>query len=65
MEQNPDLIAPDNGMGFLSDDGGITYNRCHCTFHGTRSAPLFRADCAQSGAISKSRISTSGAAKRT
>ena len=26
---------------------------------------VFRADCAQSGVISKSRISTSGAAKRT
>jgi alpha 1,2-mannosyltransferase len=37
MEQNPDLIAPNNGMDFLSDDGGVTYNRCHCTFHGTRS----------------------------
>jgi len=29
MEQNPDLIAPDNGMRFLSDDNGLTYNRCH------------------------------------
>ncbi|KAH9063423.1 glycosyltransferase family 15 protein [Lactarius vividus] len=29
MKENPDLIAPDNGMGFLSDDGGLTYNRCH------------------------------------
>jgi alpha 1,2-mannosyltransferase len=26
---NPDLISPDNAMGFLSDDGGETYNRCH------------------------------------
>ncbi|KAF8478666.1 glycosyltransferase family 15 protein [Russula ochroleuca] len=29
MEQNPDLIASNNGMGFLSDDNGLTYNRCH------------------------------------
>ena len=65
MEQNPDLVPPDNGMNFLSDDGGLTYNRCHCTFLGTRSAPAFHADSAQSGAISKSRISISGAAKRT
>ncbi|KAN0133778.1 glycosyltransferase family 15 protein [Lactarius tabidus] len=29
MEQNPELIASDNGMGFISDDGGLNYNRCH------------------------------------
>jgi len=29
MEQNPDLIAPNNAMNFLSDDRGVTYNRCH------------------------------------
>lgn len=27
---NPELLSPDNAMGFLSDDGGETYNRCHC-----------------------------------
>lgn len=32
MEQNPDLIASNNGLGFLSDDNGHTYNRCHCMF---------------------------------
>ncbi|GBE81998.1 glycosyltransferase family 15 protein [Sparassis latifolia] len=26
---NPDLVAPDNAMSFLSDDGGETYNNCH------------------------------------
>ncbi|KAJ6547579.1 glycosyltransferase family 15 protein [Mycena capillaripes] len=26
---NPGLVSPDNAMGFLSDDGGETYNRCH------------------------------------
>ncbi|KAJ7235487.1 glycosyltransferase family 15 protein [Mycena rebaudengoi] len=26
---NPDLISPDNAMGFLSDDGGNSYNNCH------------------------------------
>ncbi|THH16350.1 hypothetical protein EW146_g4283 [Bondarzewia mesenterica] len=30
MKENPELIPKDNGMGFLSDDGGLTYNRCHC-----------------------------------
>ena len=33
MDQNPDLIAPNNGLGFISDDAGTTYNRCHCMFH--------------------------------
>lgn len=27
---NPGLVSPDNAMGFISDDGGVTYNRCHC-----------------------------------
>ena len=27
---NPGLVSPDNAMGFVSDDGGETYNRCHC-----------------------------------
>ncbi|KAH8696137.1 putative alpha-1,2-mannosyltransferase [Talaromyces proteolyticus] len=26
---NPQHIAEDNSMGFLSDDGGKTYNKCH------------------------------------
>ncbi|KAF8503543.1 glycosyltransferase family 15 protein [Russula emetica] len=29
IHENPDLIAPNNGMGFISDDNGLTYNRCH------------------------------------
>ncbi|KAI0273644.1 glycosyltransferase family 15 protein [Gloeopeniophorella convolvens] len=29
VDQNPDLVPPDNAMGFLSDDDGMTYNRCH------------------------------------
>jgi len=29
IKENPELIPADNGMGFLSDDGGVTYNRCH------------------------------------
>lgn len=28
-QANPDLVAPDNAMRFVSDDGGVTYNRCH------------------------------------
>ncbi|KAK2459868.1 hypothetical protein APHAL10511_008068 [Amanita phalloides] len=29
MNANPELIASDNAMDFISYDGGITYNRCH------------------------------------
>ncbi|KAL2111391.1 hypothetical protein VUR80DRAFT_10174 [Thermomyces stellatus] len=29
MKNHPEHIAEDNSMGFLSDDGGETYNRCH------------------------------------
>jgi alpha 1,2-mannosyltransferase len=29
MKAHPEHIAQDNSMGFLSDDGGETYNHCH------------------------------------
>ncbi|OKL61310.1 Glycolipid 2-alpha-mannosyltransferase 1 [Talaromyces atroroseus] len=29
MKTNPEYIAEGNSMGFLSDDGGETYNKCH------------------------------------
>lgn len=29
MKNHPEHIAADNSMGFLSDDGGDTYNHCH------------------------------------
>ncbi|KAM4060506.1 glycolipid 2-alpha-mannosyltransferase [Hirsutella rhossiliensis] len=29
MTNHPEHIAADNSMGFLSDDGGDTYNNCH------------------------------------
>ncbi|CAP65329.1 uncharacterized protein PODANS_6_8400 [Podospora anserina S mat+] len=29
MKNHPEHIAEDNSMGFLSDDGGKTYNKCH------------------------------------
>jgi alpha 1,2-mannosyltransferase len=29
MKAHPEHIAEDNSMGFLSDDGGETYNHCH------------------------------------
>jgi alpha 1,2-mannosyltransferase len=30
MELHPEHLAEDNEMAFLSDDGGLTYNKCHC-----------------------------------
>lgn len=33
IEQNPDLIPQNNAMGYLSDDNGLTYNRCHCMLY--------------------------------
>lgn len=30
INENPELVPADNAMAFLSDDGGETYNRCHC-----------------------------------
>ncbi|KAJ9104260.1 Glycolipid 2-alpha-mannosyltransferase 1 [Naganishia cerealis] len=29
IKANPQYLAEDNAMDFLSDDGGETYNRCH------------------------------------
>ena len=30
INSNPNLLAKDNAMSFISDDGGETYNNCHC-----------------------------------
>ena len=32
INENPGLVPADNAMAFLSDDGGESYNRCHCEF---------------------------------
>jgi hypothetical protein len=32
MKENPDLVVKDNALEFISDDGGESYNRCHCPF---------------------------------
>lgn len=32
IHANPELVEPENAMAFLSDDGGETYNRCHCKY---------------------------------
>ena len=33
MKKHPEHIAEGNSMGFLSDDGGETYNHCHFVSH--------------------------------
>lgn len=38
IKNHPEHIVEDNSMGFLSDDGGETYNRCH--FVSTSYLPL-------------------------
>jgi len=30
IAQNPQYLAPNNAMDFLSDNGGIDYNDCYC-----------------------------------
>ena len=31
ITENPQYVAPNNAMNFLSDNGGANYNLCHCT----------------------------------
>ena len=31
LKENPGLTVENNALSFISDDGGETYNRCHCT----------------------------------
>ena len=31
VKENPQYVAQDNALGYLSDDGGNSYNLCHCT----------------------------------
>ena len=49
-------------MNFLSDNGGETFNLCHCAFHTLAFLPI--AHITQSGATLKSPISTSGVVPR-
>ena len=30
IKKNPEFVTSNNSMGFISDSGGATYNRCHC-----------------------------------
>jgi len=31
IAEHPEYLAPNNAMNFLSDNGGVNYNLCHCT----------------------------------
>lgn len=42
MKNHPEHIAADNSMGFLSDDGGETYNKCHFVCPSTLYSFLLR-----------------------
>lgn len=67
MEEYPQHIAPNNTMRFLSDNGGETYNLCHCARLISSLMGLYwltRSLSFQSGATSKSPTWTSGGAKR-
>lgn len=32
MAEHPEHVDPNNALQFLSDDGGETYNLCHCMY---------------------------------
>ena len=32
IKLHPDYLPKDNAMQFLSDDGGESYNKCHCKY---------------------------------
>jgi alpha 1,2-mannosyltransferase len=53
MKAHPEHIAKDNSMGFLSDDGGETYNHCHMVSF-REYCQVFLANCYPSGPTSKS-----------
>ena len=31
IAENPQYVAENNAMGYMSDNGGDSYNLCHCT----------------------------------
>lgn len=32
ITEHPEHLAPNNAMNYLSDNGGASYNLCHCAF---------------------------------
>ena len=30
VKENPQYVAENNAMGYMSEDGGNSYNLCHC-----------------------------------
>ncbi|KAF7313799.1 Glycosyltransferase family 15 protein [Mycena chlorophos] len=64
VRKYPQYVADDNAMSYLSDDGGETYNLCHCECFLLHLGSC-RLNPALSGQISKSRTWISGEAKHT
>jgi len=62
IKKNPQYVAKDNAMDFFSNDGGRSYNLCHCKCRclflvgSPFRTVLMIPNNAQSGAISKSLI---------
>ena len=57
MKEHPEHIAEHNGMKWLSDDHGESYNHCHFVSLGFAHLILLRSDEFPSGRTSKSEIS--------
>ncbi len=30
VKEHPEYVAPNNAIGYMSEDGGNSYNNCHC-----------------------------------
>ena len=69
IDTHPEYLAPNNSMKFLSDNGGNTYNMCHCEW--TKSCSAWAGVDhhgrlhMQFGVTSRSRTWNSGGARRT
>ncbi|KAG5221288.1 glycosyltransferase family protein [Salix suchowensis] len=67
MDEHPEYVSANNSIEFLSDNGGLNYNLCHCKPLVAVKSPAVALTSAspQSGVISKLPIWTSGAATPT
>lgn len=45
MKEHPEYIAKDNGMAFLSDNNGDSYNLCHCESNRAELWEVANTDC--------------------
>lgn len=57
IKENPQYVAEDNAMDFLSTDGGRSYSLCHCEWRMSfPGAVIMTPNDSKSGAILKSPI---------